>query len=97
LTGERVPASCAAEIGLVNHAVPDAELDARVDAFADRLAAGAQSALRYTKVAINVGLRQLAAAIMDTSLGYEALTARDSAYREAVQAFLARRKPRDTG
>jgi enoyl-CoA hydratase len=38
LLGERIPAARAAEIGLVNRVVPDAELDAAVRALAERLA-----------------------------------------------------------
>src|SRR5206468_2203556 len=40
MTGEMVPAERAERLGLVNYVVPAAELDARVDAMADRLASG---------------------------------------------------------
>src|SRR3546814_5848227 len=41
LTGELLTAKRAEEIGLVNHCLPLAELDAAVDAFCDQLLAGA--------------------------------------------------------
>ena len=53
LTGDKVDAATAERIGLVNHVVPAAELMDAARAFADRLAAGAPLALRYTKLAVN--------------------------------------------
>jgi enoyl-CoA hydratase len=94
LTGDRILASDAAQMGLVNHAVPDDELDQRVDAFADRLAGGAQQAIRYSKVTINIALRQLAASIMDVGLGYESITNISEDHREALAAFREKRAPR---
>src|SRR5512147_1569377 len=51
LTGDKVDAATAERIGLVNHVVPAAELMNATRAFADRIAAGAPLALRYTKLA----------------------------------------------
>lgn len=93
LTGDRITASEAARIGLVNHAVPDAALDATVDAFADRLASGAQMAIRYSKMTINVALRQLASSMMDVGLGYESMTNVSSDHHEALAAFREKRPP----
>lgn len=93
LTGDRIPADTAERIGLVNHVVDDHELDAAVDGFADRLAAGAQMAIRYSKLTVNVALRQLAGAVMDVGLGYESLTNRTHDHREALAAFRDKRAP----
>src|SRR5690606_37965827 len=72
MTGDLMSATEAARIGLINHAVPAAELDARVAGFADRLASGAVKAIRWSKMSVNIGLKQLAHSIMDASLAYEA-------------------------
>lgn len=93
-TGDRIMAPEACAMGLINRAVHDATLDAEVDAFADRLASGAQLAIRYSKVTINVALRQLAAAIMDVGLGYESITNVHPDHHEALAAFRDRRRPR---
>lgn len=93
LTGEMLPAAEAARIGLVNHCVPAAELDARVDQFADRLAAGASVAIRTTKRAINLGLKKLAAEMMDACLAFEEQASRHADHQEAVAAFREGRKP----
>ena len=79
-------------MGLINHAVDAADLDATVDAFADRLASGAVQAIRYTKTSVNIGLRQLAHSILDASLAYEELTNLSADHQEAVSAFLEKRK-----
>jgi enoyl-CoA hydratase len=93
LTGDLMTASQAAEWGLINHAVPAAELDEKVNAFADRLAAGATKAIRWTKMSVNIGLRDLAAKMMDASLAYEALSNVDPDHAEAVKAFAEKRPP----
>ena len=97
LTGDLLPAPEAARIGLINHSVPAAELDARVDALADRLAAGAGVAIRTTKMSINIGLRGLASRILDASLAFEATSNTSADHREAVAAFREGRAPRFTG
>ena len=94
LTGDLMKADEAARIGLINHAVPAEQLDARVAAFADRLAGGATKAIRWTKMSVNIGLRELATSILDTSLAYEALSNISPDHREAVRAFSAKRTPR---
>jgi enoyl-CoA hydratase len=97
LTGELLDAREAERIGLINHAVPRAELDARVDALAQKLAHGATKAIRWTKTCMNIPLRQLAHTIMDASLAYEAITNMSADHQEAVSAFQEKRKPRFTG
>ncbi len=90
LTGDRINAVRASEIGLINRSVPADKLDAEVDAFADRLAGGATKAIRWTKVTANIALKQLAHSMMDTGLAYEALTNISADHRERVQAFRER-------
>jgi enoyl-CoA hydratase len=73
--------------------VPDQELDARVDALCDRLQSGAKLAIRYTKITVNIALKQIAHSIMDASIAYESLTNVSRDHAEAVAAFRERRKP----
>lgn len=97
MTGDLMTASEAASIGLINHAVAPAELDDRVAQFADRLAAGATKAIRWSKMSANIGLKQLAHSIMDASLAYEAMSNVTADHQEAVNAFREKRAPRFTG
>ena len=92
LTGEE-----AARIGLFNKAVPAEQLDEVVDAYALRLASGAARAIQWTKLSVNIGLKQLATSILDASIAYEALSNGTKDHQEAVNAFREKRAPRFTG
>src|SRR5205814_2827078 len=93
LTGDLLSAQQAERIGLINHAVPDGELDRHVYELAERLATGATKAIRWTKTAVNIGIKQLAHSVMDASFSYEMLTMATSDHDEAIAAFQEKRKP----
>ena len=97
MTGDAVPAAEAERIGLVNHVVPDAELQERAMAFARKLARGAPQAIQHTKAAVNMELKRLAATVFDASLAYEMIPFTRDDHREAVSAFLEKRAPTFTG
>jgi enoyl-CoA hydratase len=97
LTGDPIPAAKAADWGLVNHVCAPEALDEEVNNFADRLAAGATKSIRWTKVALNLPVKQIAHATMDAAIAYETLTNRSADHQEAVNAFRARRPPVFTG
>jgi enoyl-CoA hydratase len=97
MTGDLIDATEAERIGLINHVVPEETLDARVQAMADKLLNGATQAIRYTKVAINIPLRQIAQSVMDASVAYETMTFHTSDHLEAARAFQEKRPPKFTG
>jgi enoyl-CoA hydratase len=97
LLGDPITAPEAERIGLINFSVPKAELDAKVDQLAERLARGATKAIRWTKTSMNIQLRQLAHTLLDASLAYEALTNVSADHQEAVTAFKEKRRPVFTG
>ena len=93
-TGERIAARDAERLGLANVVVPPAELDAAVDKLVERLLRQPQQALRATKLSVNVGLRQLAAGVLEASLAHETVSNLTRDHREAVAAFRENRTPR---
>jgi len=93
LTGDALTAAEAERIGLVNHIVPAAELDAAAMAFAARLAAGAPLAVRYTKLAVNKLVKDALNVAFDTSTALELLTFRSEDHQEALAALREKRPP----
>jgi enoyl-CoA hydratase len=71
LTGERIPAARAAEIGLVNHVCPDAEVLEQAMACARRIAGLPQRAVEDTKRVINIQLERAVLAALDFALSAE--------------------------
>ncbi len=96
-TGEKLSAVQAAEYGLINKALPAAELDAFVDDYADRLAKMPVQSLRWSKSTINTPLRQMAASMMDIGMAYENVSSLTQDHQEAINAFREKRKPSFTG
>ena len=83
----------AARMGLVNHAVPAQELDAKVTEIAERILANPRWAVRWTKTAVNLPLREIANRVSDAALAYEALSNATRDRQEGVSAFVERRRP----
>jgi enoyl-CoA hydratase len=97
LTGDAITGAKAAEWGLVTEAHSAETLDDRVEEIAQRLANGAQVAIRGTKRALNMVLRQQLDAMIDAHLGLETLSHLSEDHRAAVEAFVAKRSPVFTG
>jgi enoyl-CoA hydratase len=97
LTGDPIAAPEAERIGLINYAVPAAELDVLVDKYSLRLSRGAQAAIRYTKTVTNIALRQLFNSVFEAGVAYEGLSQHTADYREAVTAFLEGRRAQFPG
>jgi enoyl-CoA hydratase len=57
LTGDRIPAAKAVELGLANYMVPDADLMTEARKMADKLAAQPRQAMQETKRALNLHLQ----------------------------------------
>jgi len=97
VTGRKVKADEALQIGLVNCVVPDAELAIETMKLAQQLAALPTRAIGLTKRAINAAWSN----DLDSQLDYEAMLqttagqARD--HREGIAAFLEKRRPNFTG
>jgi enoyl-CoA hydratase len=87
LTGEPITADDAAAMGLITEAVNSDDLDGAVEAWARRLLAQPEHALRWTKASINAGLRVIANAVLDSSAGFENVTQILPAHREKLEGM----------
>jgi enoyl-CoA hydratase len=93
LTSDFIDGREAERIGLVSLCVPHDQLMAKATEVADKLAAGSQQAIRWTKRSLNNWLRQ-AGPIFDQSIALEMLTFMDEDVREGLQAIREKRPPR---
>jgi enoyl-CoA hydratase/carnithine racemase len=93
-TDDRIATDNAVRMGMINDVCDDSALDEVVAAFANRLASGAQKAIQWTKLSVNIGLRDLAAGMGGAPLACESLTNLSADHREGVAAFHEKRKPR---
>ncbi|MSQ74842.1 MAG: enoyl-CoA hydratase/isomerase family protein [Rhodoferax sp.] len=90
---EPVSGEEAERIGLVSIAVDESDLLPRAYEIAERLAAGSQSAIRWTKYALNNWLRQ-AGPNFDTSLALEFMGFAGPDVREGLASLREKRPPR---
>jgi enoyl-CoA hydratase len=97
MTGDLLPAADAARMGLINYAVPAEELDAKVDEIAGKILGNPRWAVRWTKTVANIPLKELAARLSDPAVAYEILSNMTEDRREAVAAFVEKRRPELSG
>jgi enoyl-CoA hydratase len=93
LTSDFIDGREAERIGLVSLCVPREQLMAKAFEVADRLATGAQQAIRWTKRSLNNWLR-VAGPIFDQSIALEMLTFMEEDVREGIRAIREKRPPR---
>jgi 2-(1,2-epoxy-1,2-dihydrophenyl)acetyl-CoA isomerase len=95
--GEKVPAERAEQWGLIYQVVEGADLAAQTRAFAQRLASGPTLAYGMIRQGILYGLEH---SLMDTvalERRNQLLASRSRDFKEGVEAFRAKRKPRFLG
>jgi len=93
LTSRKVSAQECERIGLVNRVVPDAELEAEAMAWARELAAGPPVAFRWMKDNLNRALTSDLRTCLREEAERQCWAAETEDFREATQAFVAKRKP----
>ena len=96
LTGRLFTAERAARMGLVNEAVPAAELEAHTRAVAQEIAANAPLSVMGAKASIDAAVQARAGRSRKRRRGAEAPEVTRDA-QEGVEAFLAKRRPRFRG
>ncbi len=87
MSGELLTAQQAADIGLINHCVPVAQLDETVATYCNKLLANSRNAVRFTKILLNQELKRVTHSLLDTGLAYETVTIRQNDHLQAVKAM----------
>lgn len=95
--GDPIPAQQAYEMGMINRVVPAAELDATVNALAERLAQAPSVALAKIKAGLKAGLNSDLSAALEFEAVNQGDCFRSEDFKEGVAAFLQKRKPNFTG
>lgn len=97
MRGTMLTGAEAARIGLVNYAVPNAEVLPKAREIARELADGPTWAIRWSKLAVNKWLKHQVNLVLDASLAYEMITFYTEDHKEAATAFAEKRKPKFQG
>lgn len=92
-TGKKITGKEAEQIGLINHAVPDNELEHAVTNLARELCEKSPVALRITKSLLNRSLQIDSFLARELETMASALNSSSEDYREGLQAFNEHRKP----
>ncbi|HBB86224.1 MAG TPA: enoyl-CoA hydratase family protein [Blastocatellia bacterium] len=93
-TGDFISAAEAERIGLYNRVVPGEELEQTTNELAQRLAKGPAFALAKTKEMLNRELHLNLDAALESEAQAQAICMQHPDYREAYEAFVAKRTPR---
>ena len=97
LFGDIISSAEAREMGLVNRELPDGELDAFVDGWARRLAAGPPIALALTKRMLNNALNVTMEEALDDEGAAQTVNFGTKDTLEAMEAFVQKREPKFKG
>lgn len=89
-TGDKISAERAAQIGLVNHVVPDGEVFDRAVAMAHRIAKQPRGAVEDTKRILNLQLERIVLGTVDYALSAEGRSFDSPELRANIDRFLKR-------
>jgi enoyl-CoA hydratase/carnithine racemase len=97
LSGERISASRALDVGLLSRVVPAADLDAQVGALLAALAAKPPVAVRLGKAAYVAAQESTLLPALEAMQAQLSLLTQTADAQEGVSAFFAKRAPHYTG
>ena len=92
-TGDAIDSANALSCGLVSRVVPDDKLMEEARALAARIARNPGPTLRMTKRLLREGQHTKLDTLLELSAGFQAIAHKTPQHKEAVMAFIEKRKP----
>jgi 2-(1,2-epoxy-1,2-dihydrophenyl)acetyl-CoA isomerase len=96
-TGRKIDGAEAAALGIVNHLVPDDQLEAKTMELAQQIASGPTIALQYMKQNLNAAETGTLEQVFDMEAMSMTRTMMTEDHKEAARAFVEKRAPNFTG
>lgn len=93
VTAAKISAEEAEALGMINRALPAAELDAYVQNMANQLATGAFVAIKHTKANLREAITGSLASTLELEATNQGKNAKTADFIEGVMAFMQKRKP----
>jgi 2-(1,2-epoxy-1,2-dihydrophenyl)acetyl-CoA isomerase len=97
MTGDKVSAPEAVQMGMIYKTFPDDHFDAEVDALTRKLAAMPTKGLAYTKQLLNGTFSNTLTQQLRAEADYQLRAGSTADYKEGVSAFMEKRQPTFTG
>jgi enoyl-CoA hydratase/carnithine racemase len=97
LTGDQISAEEALRIGLVNKVVPDDQLLAEAQKYAERVSVNPPRSVRLAKRLLRESQHGRLRDVMELSAAFQGMAHETADHREAVAAFAEKRPPKFTG
>ncbi len=96
-TGRKIEGDEALQLGIVNHLVPDDQLETKTMELANQIASGPTIALQYMKQNLNAADTGTLEQVFDLEAFAMTRTMMTEDHKEAARAFVEKRKPNFTG